>query len=163
MTGLRVALGALVVVLAGCGFELRRPTELPYQRLMLSGFAARSPMADAVQRELPAGARTVATPREAQVQIVALEDKLYRTVVASTPVGQVREIRLRVVLKYRFESPDGQALGADTNLEQSRDMSYSETAALGKELEEADLLREMRADIARQMLQRLAAVGRQPR
>ena len=37
-------------------------------------------------------------------------------------------------------------------------MSFSETAALAKEIEEAQQLREMRADIVGQVLRRLASV-----
>ena len=156
----RTLLGlGLAGLLAGCGFQLRRPMPLPWQRIALSGFAARSPFPEAIRRELPDTARLVERPSEAQVQVVALEDKLHRTVVASTAAGQVTEFRLRVRLRFRFTTPGGQPLGPDAELEQVRDLSYSETSALGKETEELGLLREMRADIARQLLQRLAAVG----
>lgn len=161
----RTLLASLVLagVLSGCGFALRQPTELSYQRVALGGFAARSPMAEAIVRELPASVQLMPLARDAQVQVLALEDKLYRSVVASTSASQVREFRLRVLLRFRFTAPDGQPLGPDTELEQTRDMSYTETAALGKEVEEAALLREMRADIARQLLQRLSALSRAPR
>jgi LPS-assembly lipoprotein len=39
-----------------------------------------------------------------------------------------------------------------------RDLSYSETLALAKAQEEAQMFREMEADIAQQVLRRLAAV-----
>ncbi|MBQ0930191.1 hypothetical protein KAK07_07915 [Ideonella sp. 4Y16] len=152
-----VLLGASL--LAGCGFALRQPTEVPYERIALAGFKPRSPMAEALRRELPARVRIVEAAAQAQVQVVADEDVLHRTVVASTAVGQVREFRLRVRLRFHFARPDGEALSGVTELEQMRDLSYSETAALGKEVEEAELLREMRADIARQVVRRLAALG----
>ena len=50
----------------------------------------------------------------------------------------------------------------DKQLELTRDMSYSETAALAKQTEEAGLVREMRMDVAQQLLQMLAAATRQP-
>ena len=75
-------------------------------------------------------------------------------------MGEVREFRLRVKLRFHFASPQGTALGPVAELEQSRDMSYAESYALGKEVEELELLREMRSDIARQLLQRLSALGR---
>ena len=40
----------------------------------------------------------------------------------------------------------------------SRDLSYSETAALAKQHEEAELFREMQSDIVAQVLRRLAAI-----
>jgi len=39
-----------------------------------------------------------------------------------------------------------------------RDLSYTETAALAKELEEAELYREMQSDVVALVLRRLAAV-----
>jgi LPS-assembly lipoprotein len=41
----------------------------------------------------------------------------------------------------------------------SRDLSYSETAALAKEFEEATLYGEMQSDVVAQVLRRLAAVN----
>jgi LPS-assembly lipoprotein len=40
----------------------------------------------------------------------------------------------------------------------SRDMSYSETFALAKEHEEAELFRDMQADVVAQVLRRLASI-----
>ncbi|WP_233446965.1 LPS-assembly lipoprotein LptE, partial [Ideonella azotifigens] len=152
--------GALVALLAaaslaGCGFELRQPPQLPYQRIALTGFARHSEMPEAVRLALPSGTKIVDSPAQAQVVLAAMEDKLERTVAASTSAGQVREFRLRVLLKFRLTRPDGTVLLGDTELEQSRDMSYTETAALAKQTEEATLLHDMRADMARQLLRML--------
>jgi len=155
-----VGAGLVTTGLAGCGFHLREPADLPYTRIALSGFANRSPMAEALRRELPTSTRVVDVVRDAEVVVVALDDRFIKTVAASTAAGQVREFRLRVTLKFHLTAPDGKALIADTELERSRDMSYSETAALGKEAEETALVREMRSDIAQQLLQMLSAVGR---
>lgn len=158
-TALRAPLAALGAALAlpGCGFALRQPPTLPWRRLALRGFAPRSPMADALRQALPAEVRWVQNPAEAELVIHALEDRLHRTAVSSTAAGLVRELRLRVVLKLRLQRPDGTLLLPDTELEQSRDMSYNESSALAKEAEENVLVREMRADIARQVLRLLAA------
>lgn len=145
------------LTLAGCGFQLRQATEVPFERIALAGFKPRSPMAEALRRELPARVRIVEPASQSEVQVVADEDVLHRTVVASTAAGQVREFRLRVRLRFHFANPAGEPLGNVTELEQMRDLSFAETSALGKEAEEAELLREMRADIARQVVQRLAA------
>jgi hypothetical protein len=44
----------------------------------------------------------------------------------------------------------------------ARDLSYSETAALAKEHEEAELFREMQADVVLQVLRRLATIRSEP-
>ena len=52
----------------------------------------------------------------------------------------------------------GKELIAPTEILQSRDMSYTESAALAKEQEEAALYRAMQTDIVSQVLRRLASV-----
>jgi LPS-assembly lipoprotein len=156
-----VLLCAAAAGLSACGFHLRQPADLPYSRIALAGFAKRSHMAEALRRNLPPGARLVDNAQGAEVVVQALMDGFTKTVVASTAAGQVREFRLRATLRFRITQPDGKLLSEDAELEQMRDLSYSETSALGKEEEEALLVREMHNDIAEQLLQRLAAVGRQ--
>lgn len=157
-TLLLAALGSLplAVSLAGCGFALRQPAQLPFTRLAISGFKPASPMADALRRSLPATVAVVAQPHDAEVVLVVLEDRYDKTVAASTAGGQVVEFRLRVTLRFRLDKPDGSPRLGEQRLELTRDMSYSETAALAKQAEEAGLVREMRADLAQQLLQMLA-------
>lgn len=156
----RTALLALAAAaVAGCGFELRRPERLPFSRLALTGFQPRSPLAEALRQALPSQVRVVAGPGEAEMVLVAIEERFDKTVAASTAGGQVREFRLRVTLRFRLDKPDGSPQLGETRLELTRDMSYSETAALAKQAEEAGLVREMRADLAQQLLHMLAATG----
>ena len=82
-------------LLAACGFQLRGTTELPFSRIALEGFAARSPLADELRRTLSQSAEIVATPAQAQVVLHALTDRRERSVVASTTAGQVRELALQ--------------------------------------------------------------------
>lgn len=167
-SGRRAALHAgawalATVALAGCGFHLRGQVDLGYQRIALAGFGARSATAEAFRHALPSSTQVVPRPQEAEVVLTALDDKFTRNVVATTSAGQVRELSLTVTLKYRLTQPDGQVLVADTSLEQSRNLSYTESSALAKEYEEAMLLREMRADIASQLLRMLATTSQRRR
>ena len=88
----------------------------------------------------------------------ALADARERSVVASTAAGQVRELQLRARLNFRLRTPAGKELIPATEILLSRDMSYSETVALAKEQEEAQLFRAMQSDIVAQVMRRLAAV-----
>ncbi|MEK8030415.1 LPS assembly lipoprotein LptE [Ideonella sp. DXS29W] len=158
------ALGSLTLSLslslAGCGFALRRPAEMPFSKLAISGFKPNSPMAEALRQSLPRSVSVVAQPKDAEVVLLAIEERFDRTVAASTAAGQVREFRLRVMLRFRLDRPDGTNQLPETQLELTRDMSYNETAALAKQTEEAGLVREMRMDLAQQLLQMLSAAGR---
>ena len=89
-----------------------------------------------------------------------LQEQQERVVVGLNASGQVRELQLRLRIKFRLRTPTGVELIPDTELLQQRDISYNETIALAKEAEEALLYRNMQTDLVQQLLRRLAAVKR---
>lgn len=145
-------------LLAGCGFQLRQPPRLAFSSIALLGFAPRSPLAEEFKRQLTLQVRVLETPDKAQVVLHALIDARERSVVASTSAAQVREMQLRLKFHFRAHTPGGRELIPKVELLLARDLSYSEVAALAKEAEDADLFREMQADVVAQVLRRLAAV-----
>jgi LPS-assembly lipoprotein len=153
-----MAAGTASVLVAGCGFARRRAEPLPFARIALSGFAPRSPLADALRRELAQTVQVVEAPALAEVVLQALADVREKSVVASTAAGQVREFQLRLRFAFRADTPAGRVLIAPAELLLTRDLSYNETATLGKQMEEAEMFREMQADVVAQVLRRLAAV-----
>ncbi|MDP1912244.1 LPS assembly lipoprotein LptE [Brevundimonas sp.] len=159
----RACLAALATLatlaIGGCGFELRRPPRLSFGSIALEGFAPRSPLAEELRRHLTQQVRVLDTPAKAEVVLRSLLDVRERSVVASTSAAQVREMQLRLKFHFRAHTPGGRELIPRVELLLSRDLSYSETFALAKEYEEAELFREMQADLVSQVLRRLAAVG----
>ena len=151
------ALAALPMVqLGACGFALRQTPPLPFSRIALSGFGARSPMLIELRERLGETAQVVDTPAQSEVVLHALVDRRERSVVASTGAGQVRELQLRVKFEFRLATPGGRELIAPTELLLSRDMSYNETAALAKAQEEGELYAAMQTDAVQQVLTRLS-------
>ena len=148
-----------VAWLSGCGFQLRQPPKMGFKRIALVGFAARSPLADELRRQLGADVQVLDAPANAEVILEALVDERLRSVVASTAAAQVRELQLRLRFHFRARTPGGRELIPRAELLLSRDLSYSETTALAKEQEEADLFRDMQADIVTQVLRRLASLA----
>lgn len=153
-----LALATAAGVLGGCGFQLRRPPEMPFRRIALSGFAPRSPLAEDFRRALAGTTQIVETTAQAEVVLVALLDTREKSVVASTSAVQVREVQLRLKFNFRAQTPAGRVLMPATELMLTRDMSYNETQALAKEQEEAQLYREMQSDVVTQVLRRLSAL-----
>ena len=145
--------------LAACGFELRQAPKLPFRSIALVGFAPTSPLAAALRLQLASSqVQLLESPARAEAVLEALADVRERSVVASTAAGQVREVQLRVKLRFRVATPAGKLLLAADELLLTRDMSYSETAALAKAQEELLLYRAMEDDIVAQVLRRLAAI-----
>jgi LPS-assembly lipoprotein len=146
--------------LAGCGFELRRAPELRFRTIQLVGFRPRSPLHDELRANINSSTTTLVVegPATAQVVLESLDDVREKVVVASGSVGQVTEFQLRERFTFRLRSVAGRELIPRTEIAQNRDMSYTESAALGKEQEEAFLYRAMQSDIVSQVLRRLASV-----
>jgi LPS-assembly lipoprotein len=155
----RLLLGA-ALTLAGCGFELKRPPALGFGTIQLSGFAARSPLAAELKTSIDASPTThvVEAGQGAQVVLRAITEAREKVVVAQTSDNQIREFELRLRFGFRLSSATGKELIPESEILQTRSLTYTETAALSKEQEEVFLYRAMQTDIVSQVLRRLASV-----
>ena len=147
------------LALAGCGFKLREAPVFAFKSIVVPGD---SRFVNLVRRNL-ASAGTVQILPPAQIEsaeavLDILAESRERAVVSTTAAGAVRELALRLRVRYRLRQPDSRELLAPGEIVQSRDVSYNETAALAKEGEEALLYRDMENDIAQQLMRRLAAL-----
>jgi len=155
-----------ILLLPGCGFVLRGAPKFAFETLRLQG-SETTPVASELQRALQSGGVRVfssALPgspegETGQVVLTVLTDQRERAVVGSTATGQVRELQLRTRLRFRLATPAGKELLEETELLLERDISFTETAVLAKEAEEALLYRDMQSDIVQQVMRRLAAVS----
>ena len=158
-----VAAGLTAVGLAGCGFALRKAPTFAFQTIRLQGNEG-----TAVARELREALQanglqvltstTTPTTQPAQVVLTVVTDQRERAVVGQTAAGQVRELQLRTRFVFRLRTANEKTLIDDTELLLERDISFTETAVLSKDAEEAMLYRDMQGDIVQQVLRRLAAV-----
>jgi len=151
---------AATVALAGCGFELKRPPALNFGKIQLAGFASRSPLAAELKSSIDASTttRVVEAGQGAQAVLQAINEAREKVVVAQTAANQIREFELRLRFNFRLLDPTGKVLIPDSEILLTRSLTYTETAALGKEQEEAFLYRSMQNDIVSQVLRRLASV-----
>ena len=156
-----------LAALAGCGFKLRGVPEFAFRTLYIAAPSG-SPLARELRRTLQAagGQLTLLTEPaqlpQAQAVLDLLQEQQERNVVGLTASGQVRELQLRLRVKFRLRTPTGVELIPETEILQERDISYNETIALAKEAEEALLYRTMRTDIVQQLLRRLAVARLAP-
>ncbi len=163
--GLLTLVSGAVGSLAACGFKLRGPQAFAFESLRMVG-SETTPVAVALQRALGVSgvpvfiSSTPASPEgdTGQVVLTVLADQRERVVVGQTAVGQVRELQLRTRFRFRLRTASERQLLDDTELLLERDISFTETAVLAKEAEEALLFRDMQADIVQQVMRRLAAV-----
>ncbi len=153
-------IGAASLLVAGCGFELRRSPELAFRTIYLSGFKPRSTLADELRRTLSLTTTTlvVDNPTKAEVILESLTDVRDKSVSAPGSAGQVLELELHARFSFRLRNAAGKELIGASEIAQVRDMTFNERDAWGKEQEEEMLYHSMQSDIAAQVLRRLAAV-----
>ena len=168
-----VALLVMVQGLCGCGFKLRGEQAFVFQTISVAapqnggvanelrrGLAKQllEPVPPGSPANATSGAVTAAVVAGPQVLMTILNEQREKSVVGVNAAGQVREFQLRIRVIFRLRSAQGRDLIPETEILQSRDISFNETAVLAKEAEEGLLYRDMQTDIVQQLLRRLAAV-----
>ncbi|WP_396439199.1 LPS assembly lipoprotein LptE [Limnohabitans sp.] len=157
-----LALGPLLAGLSACGFQLRSSGNYPF-RTLYANFSATSPLGVELRRNL-LGTGRIEVLTDAQQMLKAdaildiLSEERQQVVVGMNASGQVRELQLRLRVKFRLRTPQGRELIESVELAQQRDLSFTETAALSKEIEQGMMYRDMQTDIVQQIMRRLAAV-----
>ena len=159
----RRALLALIppagLAVAGCGFKLRGSQNYGFERIAVLPNPG-GPLLTELRRSL-ANAVTVlpaeAPLSQAQVVLDLLQEQREKIVVGVNASGQVREFQLRLRVRFKLRTPQGQELIGPIEISQQRDISFNESAVLAKEAEEGLMYRDMQSDIVQQLLRRLAA------
>ena len=152
-----------VTFLQACGFKLRGTQTFAFDTIAVQASpvgAVAAELRKALGSQLLGNTATsqAGTPPVAQVTMDILQELRERAVAGVNAAGQVRELQLRIRVKFRLRNARGKDLIEETEILQQRDISFSESAVLAKEVEEALLYKNMQADIVQQLLRRLAAV-----
>ena len=154
---------AAASVLQACGFKLRGSQSFAFDSIAVEAnpvgtITLELRKALASQLFIAPVAQPQGIAPTAQVTLEILQELRERAVAGVNAAGQVRELQLRIRVKFRLRNARGKDLIEETEILQQRDISFSESAVLAKEVEEALLYKNMQADIVQQLLRRLAAV-----
>lgn len=152
----RIVVLSLLLVLAGCGFQLRGDYDLPpmLERVVLTG-------PQLLRDELLVGLRAsdveVVESREQATAIINLgRERFSERVLSVDPnTGRSREFEVALAVTFKVDAPDGTVIAPDQAVELQRDYVFDEDAILGKSRERGVLREEMRRDAAQQILLRL--------
>ncbi len=161
----RTALRALAIALvgaplSGCGFQLRRSADLPFETLYTS-FSSTSAIGAEFRRlvRVAENTRIVDDPKEADARLEVLSETREREVVGYSSTGRPREYQLRLRFAFRVVARNGTVLLPPTEILLHRDITSSDVEQVAKQQEEELLYREMQSDLVQQLLRRLAAIG----
>lgn len=152
------SLAAMAV--GGCGFKLRSSQNYAFATIAIMPNPGGA-LALELRRSFGSAVH-VLSPEEpldkAQLVFDVLSEQREKIVVAVNSSGQVREFQLRIRVKFRVRTPQGEERVPESEILQQRDISFNESAVLAKEAEEGLLYRDMQSDIVQQLLRRLAAI-----
>lgn len=158
---LRIILALLAAaIVAGCGFQLRgSSSSLPYKTF----YIALPETADVriwLQRYIGATGQTkiVDNAKDAEAVFQQLQDNRIKTILSVNAQGRVTEYRLQLNYRFRLVDSKGRELVAPNEINLSRDISYSDSNVLAKDLEEGLLWRDMNNDLVSQIVRRLSIV-----
>jgi len=157
-----VLLISAILMLSGCGFQLRGAYSLPYESIYLA--TGDSVIGAGLKRQIRASGGTRIEENATDVQVTFLPTGEYRdTVILSlSSAGRVREKRLRYRYVYRIVDGKGRDLVPQGYVELTRDISYSDSATLAKTQEEELLWRDMENDLVQQLMRRLVTAKPRP-
>lgn len=160
---LQLSLPLLLLLLAGCGFQLRGAASLPFDSLFVQAPAG-SQFAAQLKRVVASGSNTrvLDNPKEAAATLVLVAEQREKTILSLSSTGRVSEFQLRYRIGYRLLDRNVAGTYPDGEILLKRDFSFNDQDTLSKESEEALLFRDMQNDAVQQMLRRLQAAKTLP-
>ncbi|MHB1216317.1 MAG: LPS-assembly lipoprotein LptE [Thiobacillus sp.] len=147
------------VLLAGCGFELRRLEGIPFASLYIDapqGGAVTQRIADALAASKQT--RLAASADVADAVLHVGPEARSKTILSLSGAGRVTEYRLGLQLTYRITGKNGRTLASTEIIDLSREITYDDTQVLAKSAEEQLLYRDMDENAARRIMRRLQSL-----
>ena len=155
----RAACAAIVaMLLASCGFHLRGEYNVPFASVMVAA-PGTSQVADRIKRELTnSPTRLAATAGEAEAQLSVMSERRDRIILSLSGAGRVREYQLKLTVQYQLVDSKGGVAIPTSEIQLQRILTYDDSQIIAKQLEEAQLFRDMEQDAAGQILRRMTAI-----
>jgi LPS-assembly lipoprotein len=149
--------GVIAALLAACGFHLRGQEQMPFETLYIPG---NNTLVVELKRNVAAASKTrlVDRPGDAQAVFGFTQELREKVMLSFSAAGRVSEYQLRYRVGFRVTDPKGAQVYLPTSeIQLTRDISYSDAQVLAKETEEALLYRDMQRDMVQQIMRRLVA------
>ena len=158
------AIVLLLALLPACGFHLRGAVELPpaLQETYLESKNPYTGMARALRVELEAaGGRVMESAEHAAAVLHIIRETSENRILSVGSTGKASEYELFNEVVFSLSDAEGKVLIKPQTLRMTRDLVFDETELLGKISEAEAIHRQMRRNMARQILIRIGAGLRQ--
>ena len=156
------ALGLLSLSgLSACGFKLRGSVNIPYKAILISGRPSPQLRYD-LERIISTGtnAKVVTNGKDADLILEIVSEESTRQILTYTSTGQISAYRLNNRVIFRAFDNTGAEVIAESDLYVTRDLDFSTSTVLAADAQQQQFLESMRADLAIQILRRVATLGR---
>lgn len=156
------AFAAIVLLIAGCGFHLRKEAELPpsMHRVHVEIADASSPLARDLDKALARSGAQVVDKVEPGVAVMKITANTLSTDVLSIGgTARANEYAIRYNVEFLVEDAAGTALLPKQTIELSRDFTFDATQALGVAAQTDLLTKELQRDMVQTILRRLEALA----
>lgn len=168
MTILKSALSCLLLACvllmqAGCGFQLRGSADLPAAMAVthITGIRPFGTLADDFTAALRLRNITVTdSERSATAILQILGDNTEKLVLSVDTAGNVLEYELRQTIRFSVVTPVQQVVVPDQSVTLSRDYIFSSTDVLGKQREEQVVRATLQENLVNLAMLRIAAAAR---
>lgn len=162
MTALRYLLiGALVLTLSGCGFQLRGKADLPpeMERTQMVVEDGNSTLARRVRTLLEQNGVRLVGGDEATAILEIPFNEVVTSVLTIADNARVREYRVSHTVQFRLVDAEGNELLTTQTLSQTREISFDEQKILASSREQEYLKQDLAEDLARLLVSRLESVS----
>ncbi len=151
----------LAFLLTACGFHLRGVGEaLPFERLYVQDSGAPTITRDLKRALYSSGVKLTDRAEEAQAVLELMSEHNTKNILSLSSGGKVREYEVLYQVVFRARETGADLWGEPQTVSLRRDYSYSDSALLAKEAEEARLVADMRAEAVREVLRRVGSLSK---
>ena len=171
----RVLLGLMTLVLAGCGFKMQGVTPMPFDSLAITipqnsqfgadvrrAIRAASPGIVIIEpspvKPVVPGEKPVIDPKTIpQARLEQVSEVRNSRIVSLNARGKPEEFELTLVYTFRLVTAKNQIILPETTLSAARAMPFDERVVQAKEGEAVTLYRDMQKSLVARMMRRLTA------
>jgi LPS-assembly lipoprotein len=158
---LNVFIGLILVVIAGCGFQLRGSVPLPdsLKMIYIQGINTQRGIGLELKRSLKQnGIQVVNDYEKGSGLLTILENKYERRVLSVGNNAKVNEYELHGWLQFKVTDDQGKLIVEPFKVEAIRDYQFDQTQVLSSDGEEDFLREQINQQLVDSLLRRLSAV-----
>lgn len=156
-----VFVGFLLIVIAGCGFQLRGAATFPdsLKTMYIQGINLKTGLGLELKRGLTRNGVTVVNHYQSGSAVLTiLENKSERRVLSVDRTAKVSEYEIYNSVKFSVSDGQGQELSEAQTVEARRDYQFDQDQVLGKDEEERLLREQLDLQLVQSILRRLSAL-----